>query len=499
MKRTIIALVAAAILVPMQAIEAQQAVNDALSQAEKVSFETNKKQLKKEQKALKSIYAKALKEIASLQAAAQKKPENYVKMADECHLWADLQTRMERLVQEGKWAAVEHVNYDSLQTDIRAHAAKYYYDEGRKQCESSKKMEQKQIGLATMEKANKYDTIYATNIVNYRDSVELPYAHTLAQSNKEADQIEALTLFNAIIARHEGDSAMVARITPDRVRLQNLFFDKAEALFGKERYQAQYDAARYYALAGDFGNSVEKEKLAYKRGVLSVAIVDSVTNTALNLDEKTLKTLRNAFPDYYDFETLQGLPIDSLKNNRCALIFTYDSEKFGHYQYAHNKSEMDKQVIKFMQRVTKDGVVSEKEISEKDYNKGKAQTAGTENFNMYQGRMHKVMIESVMTIDYTFGVIDLRQNAKAGQIEKAGRYTMSEVGTEIVTYRGDPQSRPDEKVLVNHDKKMTDADLDKLAKEKKIYGWTMADFLTNRAKEIAKEVEKMVPYHHFSN
>lgn len=67
-----------------------------------------------------------------------------------------------------------------------------------------------------------------------------------------------------------------------------------------------------------------------------------------------------------------------------------------------------------------------------------------------------------------------------------------------MTYRGDPQSRPDEKELVNHDKKMTNADLDKLAKEKKIYGWAMADFLTNRAKEIAKEVEKMMPYHHFT-
>ena len=68
-------------------IFAQNAIAEALSQAEKVSFATNKKALKSEQKALQKSYAKALKEIAARQAAAQKKPALYEQLATECEAW----------------------------------------------------------------------------------------------------------------------------------------------------------------------------------------------------------------------------------------------------------------------------------------------------------------------------------------------------------------------------------------------------------------------------
>lgn len=502
MKKTFfIASVLAVGILSGQYATAQEAVNNALSQTEKVSFESNKKKLKSEQKTLKSVYEKALKEIESQKAAALKKPEIYVRMAEECASWADLQKRMERLVTEGKWnAPIAHIDYDSVNADIRAKAAKYYYEQGRKLCETGKKMEQKQAGLAMMDKANQYADTYAAITLLYRDSVELPYAYTLTQSGKEDDQIEALRLFEAIIARHEGDTAMQMRIAPDRERLQKQFYDKAETLFGKEKYQAQHDAARYYAIAGDFRDAAAKERLAHKRGVLSVAIVDTTGNTAATLDGKTLKALQEAFPKYFDFTGMQGLATAELQAQRCALVFAYNDTTFGHYKCAHNKSEMDKNIVKFMHKSVRDGVVSEKEISEKEYNKGKMQSSGTEDFNMYQGKMHKTRIESVMDIDYTFDVIDLREgdHNAAGKIEKAGKYSVSEVGTEIVTYEGDKQSRPSDKDLVNRDRKLTDADLVNLAKEKKVYGWTMADFLGKRAKEIAKEVEQMLPYKHFA-
>lgn len=479
---------------------AQNAVNDALSQAEKVSFESNKKQLKNEQKALKNIYAKALKEIEAQKAAALKKPENYAQLAEECHLWADLQTRMERLAAEGKWnTPIEHINYDSLTNDICQKAAKYHYEKGRKMCENGKKWEQKQAGLAMMQKAVRYDSTFATVALLYRDSIELPYAYTLAQSNKENDQIEALRLFDAIIARHKGDSTMQTRIMPDRTRIQKQFYEKAEALFAKEKYQAQYDAAHYYAVAGDFRDATTKEKLARKRGVLSVAVINTTGNTAARLDTKTLAALQEAFPKYFDFESMQGLTTEELQEKQCALAFAYNDTLFGHYQYAHNRTEMDKNIVKFMHRSIKDGIASEKEISEKEYNKGKAQDSGTELFNMYQGKLHRTRIESVMDIDYTFDVTDLRDSTHTvGKIEKAGKYRISEIGTEIVTYEGDEQSRPNDKELINRDKKMTDKELVDLAEEKKIYGWTMVEFLQKKAKDIAKEVVPMLPYRHFT-
>ncbi|MGN0187285.1 MAG: hypothetical protein ACI392_06005 [Paludibacteraceae bacterium] len=480
---------------------AQQAVAEALSQAEKVSFATNQKALKAEQKALKKSYANALKEIASRQTAAQKKPALYEQLTTECETWNALQMRMERLVAEGKWnAAIAHVDYDSLQTDINEKAASYYYTEGRKMSDKGKDIVQKRAGIAMMANANRFSDTYAATITLYQDSIELPFAHNLAQSSKEDDLVMALQLFNEIAARHANDSAMYARITPDRKRLQTIFYDKAEKLFGKEKYQAQYDAARYYAMVDSFRDAADKERLAHKRGVLSVAVVDVHGNLSDNLNAKTVKQLQKTFPDYFDFTSMQGLTRDELKEKRCALLFVYDSTTFGNYQYAHRKNTKDKSIVKYMQKVSKNGVISEKEISEKEYHKGKAQNDGTENFNMYQGRLHKMWIESVMDIDYTFDIVDLRADSAqtVGAIEQAGKYTVSEIGTEIVTYKGDIQCRPSEKELINRDQKLTNEDLDNLAKEQKIYGWSIDDFLYNRAKAIDDEVERALPYKHFT-
>ena len=481
-------------------IFAQDAIAEALSQAEKVSFATNKKTLKSEQKALQKSYAKALKEIAARQTAAQKKPALYEQLATECEAWNNLQTRMERLVAEGKWDSVSHVDYDSLQHDINEKVAAHYYTEGRKLCDKGKDLDQKRAGIAVMANAGRFSATYATLVANYQDSVELPFAHALAQSSKEEELAKALQLFNDIMARHATDSAMCARIAPDRERLQAIFYDKAEKLFVKEKYQAQYDAARYYAMVDSFRDAADKERLAHKRGVLTVAVVDVAGNTSDKLSEKTLKQLQKTFPAYFDFASMQGLTREQLQQQRCALLFEYDGKTFGNYKYAHRKNEKDKNVVKFMQKTSKDGIVSEKEISEKEYNKGKAQNDGTENFNMYQGRLHKMWIESVMDIDYTFDIVDLRADSAqtVGTIEKAGKYSVSEIGTEIVTYKGDPQCRPSDKELIRRDKQMQDKDLDNLAKEQKIYGWSIDDFLHNRVKAIDEEVEKALPYKHFA-
>lgn len=52
--------------------------------------------------------------------------------------------------------------------------------------------------------------------------------------------------------------------------------------------------------------------------------------------------------------------------------------------------------------------------------------------------------------------------------------------------------------MIRRDKKMQDKDLDNLAKEQKIYGWSIDDFLHNRVKAIGEEVEKALPYKHFA-
>lgn len=481
-------------------VYAQNAVAEALSQAEKVSFATNKKTLKSEQKALQKSYAKALKEIAASQAAAQKKPALYEQLSAECETWHNLQTRMERLVAEGKWDSVAHIDYDSLQNDINEKAAAHYYDEGRKLCDKGKDLAQKRAGIALMSNAKRFSAAYANRIINYQDSIELPYAHKLAQSSKEDDLAMALQLFNDVVRRHAADSAMRARIAPDRERLQAIFYDKAEKLFDKEKFQAQYDAARYYAMIDSFRDAADKERLAHKRGVLSVAVIDAAGATSEKLSDKTLKQLKKIFPAYFDFTDMQGLTRDELKERRCAVMFVYDSTAFGHYQYAHHKNNKDKNVVKYMLKTSKDGVISEKEISEKEYHKGKAQNDGTENFNMYQGRLHKMWIESVMDINYTFDIVDLRADSAqtVGTVEQAGKYAVSEIGTEIVTYKGDPQCRPSDKELIHRDKKLKNEDLDNLAKAQKIYGWSIDDFLYNRTKAIDDEVEKALPYKHFA-
>src|SRR5574344_169757 len=127
---------------------AQDAVNQALSSAEIVRYETNNKKLKGEIKTLKGDYEKALKEIAATNAAADKKPELNEKIVEQVHYWSALQTRMERLDSAKVLNfPIQRVDYDSIKAKAQTVMCNYYYHKGRTACEKAKKLEEKRNSI----------------------------------------------------------------------------------------------------------------------------------------------------------------------------------------------------------------------------------------------------------------------------------------------------------------------------------------------------------------
>ncbi len=477
-------------------LPAQTAVEQAITTSEIVKNDASKSNVK----TLKKDYKKALKEINKLKSSAEKKVEMNEEIAIQGGDWVELQNNMKHLSQ----MSVLNFEVDALDLEKTWATAKekisdFYFEKGTIELAKSNKIDKQLAAFDLLNKASEFGTAHDDTINQLKKEILLPQALELAKSWKTSDKKIALKIFNHIEKKYGNNAEVMAQIATDHQLLREEFYKDAEKLFTDRNYKDQYKAIDAYELVGNYQDAPVKAELARKRGALTIAIMEKYGDTSITLDDKTIKKLQKEFPEYVLFTGYEDLTKSQLIDEKCALLFVYDDKTFGQYKCTHEDGKKKEEIIEYVEKSTKKGKLIEKKISKRAYEKGKDLMGGqAANFVVYKGVVETNWTTSTITINYSFNIIDLRQDTikVLATIEKPGELSLSVTGKYIETYRGDEYVTP--KKLKNTNDHIDEKVLIKKAKKEGIYGWNFNQLLMNKADEIKKELEALLPYQHYA-
>lgn len=489
-------LVFSLILTGTYQLSAQTAVLKANKTAEMVLKDASKKNVS----TLKSDYKKALKEISKLQASAAKKVELNEHVANQGGEWITLQTKMERLHNVGVLNFdVEKLDFDSVWKDAKIKTSDFYFEKGKKELDKAKNTEKQLAAFEVLGKASQFDDTHDQEINQLKKEILLPKALALASSWKTSEKLIALKILNDIAEKYSTNEEVIAIITPDRTRLQEEFYKAADKLFKDRNYKDQFKAIEAYELLGDYKDAPLRADLARKRGALTVAVMEEGSDTSLWLNPKTIKQLNKKFPDYVTFNGFEGLTRTELIENKCAILLVYNPKKFGDYTIKHEDGKKQKDIIEYKKKSLKNGKIVEKNISIREYEKGK-DLFGSEanNFVAYKGVLQTNWTISTITMNYPFKIIDLREDSVKvlATVEKPGIVSYSFTSKDVETYRGDEKGQP--KKLKNVNERADEKAMINKAKKEKIFGWDFDTFLLNKISDIKETIETLFPYRHYA-
>jgi len=474
----------------------QIAVRKAIKSAEIVNNDASKSNVK----ILKKDYKKALKEINKLKSSALKKVEMNEEIAIQGGDWISLQNTMERLAQIGVLNfKVEDLDYETPWIAAKQKTCDLYFEKGKTELEKSSKIDNHLTAFDLFNKASEFGTAHNDEINQLKKEIILPKVLELSKSWKNSDKERALKILNNIEKNYSNNPEVMAKIEIEHRTLREEFYKEAEKLFEDRNYKDQYKAISAYELVGNYQDAPLKAEMARKRGALTVAIMEEYGDTSITLHPNTIKKLQKEFPDYFIFTGYEGLTKRQLIENKCALLFVYNGKKFGQSKCTYKDDKKKEEIIEYVEKTIKKGKLIEKKISKREYEKGKdLMGRETANFVVYKGLLETNWTTSTITMDYSFKVIDLREDTikAVATIEKPGELSLSVTSKYIETYRGDDYCSP--KKLKNINDHIDEKGLIKKAKKAKIYGWDFNLLLTNKADEIKKELEDLLPYQHYA-
>lgn len=473
----------------------ETAVQKAIKTAELVGQDATKNAVKD----LKKDYKKALNEINKLQSAAAKKEAALEQVAIQGEDWVTLQNTMEQFDQLGVLSfKVDNLDFETPWLIAKQKTCDLYFEKGKKALDRAKSTEKQLAAFALLDKSATFGTHHDTEINQLKKFFLLPRALELTKSLNTNNKMAALSILNDIAKHNANNPEIMSQIAIPHQELQEKFYKDAERLFKDRNYKDQYKAIPIYELLGDYKDSKIKADLSRKRGAISIAVMDVQSDTSLTLDPKTIKKLEKEFPKYVTFNGYGGLTKKELVDKNCALVLVFDSKTFGKHTCTHKDEKKDRFVVKYVERSVKNNKKVEKEITARQYEKGKESIVDPEKFVAYKGVVKTDWTTSTITLNYHFKVIDLRDDSTrfVATVEKPGTFSFSVMNKYIESYRGDQKSRP--KKLKNINYNIDDRALFIKAKKKKLVDWDFNKLLLNKTDEIREELRDLLPYRHYA-
>ncbi len=368
-----------------QLLSAQQSVQKAKKEAEKLYRKVTKRQFKK----FKTDYPKALWAISVIEQNAPNAPFGYDQLADKIPEWIALNDVLEqfpdyKISYKGQTIQLQVKNYRPLLKTARKKAAKAHMEAALQIIRNTSDFEARKKALGHFDKVRKYSDDYQAEI--NRESAKIYYDEGARLAS--ADNLKALT---SAIQYLEKATQYVSGYRNSRELLQNirnkgatLAYEAAVRQENEGTFDAEKEAARLYSQADQwvpgYRDAKEKAQTARVRATVDVVVINR-KGYAINPDsipddirDKTNDYI--LFPDYHNLLKNVNLKyrdnygLAARKTGRGFILIKPESPSdYNLFEYSQPAPQTSsRKYVVYTQQVFQNGKYQDKVISESQFN-----------------------------------------------------------------------------------------------------------------------------------